>query len=146
MAEKKVNNKKQAVKKSTKVKKEVVAVKQEAFIPPALHSNWKPLEGAPVKVEAPVAIAEPQVTPEDDALLHFVGQLIPETPATPTPEVTANEVTVKDLAAELGIEPKSLRSRLRKSGYKKEGKTWGWSPDSPQLAEIREKFSKKAQA
>ena len=66
-------------------------------------------------------------------------------PATaPQPEVSGGTITVNDLAAEFGIEPKSLRSRLRKNGYKKAGKTWGWSPDSAELAEIRTKFSKKA--
>jgi hypothetical protein len=50
------------------------------------------------------------------------------------------EVTVKDLAEELGILPKSLRSRLRKNGYKKAGKEWGWSKNSPELAEIKSKF------
>jgi hypothetical protein len=50
------------------------------------------------------------------------------------------EVTVKDLAEELGILPKSLRSRLRKNGYKKAGKEWGWNKNSAELAEIRSKF------
>jgi hypothetical protein len=59
--------------------------------------------------------------------------------ANPNPEIT-HEITIKDLADELGILPKSLRSRLRKNGYKKSGKTWGWSKNSPELAEIRNKF------
>jgi hypothetical protein len=50
------------------------------------------------------------------------------------------DVTVKDLASELGILPKSLRSRLRKNGYKKAGKEWGWMKNSKELAEIRKKF------
>jgi hypothetical protein len=50
------------------------------------------------------------------------------------------DITVKDLANELGILPKSLRSRLRKNGYKKAGKEWGWMKNSKELAEIRKKF------
>lgn len=69
--------------------------------------------------------------------------VIPVPVTTPESVGSAGEVTVNDLAEELGIQPKSLRSRLRKSGYKKAGKTWGWSPDSPELAEIRAKFTRQ---
>lgn len=58
-------------------------------------------------------------------------------------EQITDVVTVAELALELGILPKSLRSRLRKSGYKKVGSNWEWKKDSTELKEIRDKFKSK---
>lgn len=66
---------------------------------------------------------------------------------TAGPEKTANPenqlVGIPELAEQLGVLPKSLRARLRKSGYKKSGTSWSWSKDSDELAEIIKKFSSK---
>lgn len=80
----------------------------------------------------------------EEAMMAFI-ETVTKSVAAPVrqPETAGTEVTVNDLADEFGIQAKSLRSRLRKSGYKKAGKTWGWSPDSPELAEIRAKFTRK---
>lgn len=82
----------------------------------------------------------------EEAMMAFIETVTKSVaaPAIPSiPEVSTGTITVNDLAAEFGIEPKSLRSRLRKNGYKKAGKTWGWSPDSAELTEIRAKFTRK---
>ena len=48
-------------------------------------------------------------------------------------------VTVKDLADELGTQPKALRKWLRKNAKKVSGR-WEWEADSPELDEIRAKY------
>ena len=48
-------------------------------------------------------------------------------------------VTVKDLADELGTQPKTLRKWLRKNAKKVSGR-WEWEADSPELDEIRAKY------
>ena len=58
------------------------------------------------------------------------------------PAGNGDTVTVAELAVELGILPKSLRSKLRKAGYKKQGSNWEWKKDSTELKEIKEKFKK----
>ena len=108
-----------------------------------IPATEEPATDAPEVATAATGITED--TPEEDLNELFADMVLASVPATaPQPEVSGGTITVNDLAAEFGIEPKSLRSRLRKNGYKKAGKTWGWSPDSAELAEIRTKFSKKA--
>ena len=48
-------------------------------------------------------------------------------------------VTVKDLADELGTQPKALRKWLRKNAKRASGR-WEWEVDSPELDEIRAKY------
>jgi hypothetical protein len=69
----------------------------------------------------------------------------PAAPEVITPEIPAHHILIPALAKELGILPKSLRSKLRKSksGYKKAGKVWHWDPKSPELAAIRKEFAKE---
>lgn len=63
-------------------------------------------------------------------------------PETAGPEKGSDQIGIPELAELLQILPKSLRARLRKSGYKKSGTNWSWSKDSPELAEILSKFKK----
>ena len=63
--------------------------------------------------------------------------------APANPEKQAGLVGIPELAELLQILPKSLRARLRKSGYKTSGTSWSWSKDSDELAEIIKNFSKK---
>src|SRR5690606_5589166 len=48
-------------------------------------------------------------------------------------------VTVKDLADELGTQPKALRKWLRKNAKRVSGR-WEWEAGSPELDEIRAKY------
>lgn len=48
-------------------------------------------------------------------------------------------VTVKDLADELGTNPKALRKWLRKNAKRGSGR-WEWEAGSPELDEIRTKY------
>lgn len=51
-------------------------------------------------------------------------------------------VTVKDLAEELGTQPKALRKWLRRNAQKVSGR-WEWEAGSPELDEIRAKYRKE---
>lgn len=62
-------------------------------------------------------------------------------PASPE-KGSDNNIGIPELAELLQIQPKSLRSKLRKNGYKKAGPNWSWSKDSDELAEIIKKFKK----
>ena len=48
-------------------------------------------------------------------------------------------VTVKNLAEELGTQPKTLRKWLRKNAQRASGR-WEWEADSPELDEIRARY------
>jgi len=50
--------------------------------------------------------------------------------------------TVKDLADELGTQPKALRKWLRKNAKRTSGR-WEWEVDSPELDEIRAKYRRE---
>ena len=50
--------------------------------------------------------------------------------------------TVKDLADELGTQPKALRKWLRKNAKRVSGR-WEWEVDSPELNEIRAKYHRE---
>lgn len=85
---------------------------------------------------------------------NWTGKLIlpgahPETaspqkanPETASPEKSSDQIGIPELSEILQILPKSLRARLRKSGYKKAGTNWSWSKESDELAEIIKKFKK----
>lgn len=46
-------------------------------------------------------------------------------------------VLLKDLAAELGLDPREVRKKLRKDFKREEGSSWSWEKGDAELAEIR---------
>jgi hypothetical protein len=102
-----------------------------------MKKNEKALTAAQVKAATEKAIA----TKTKEA----AEKSAPAAPEVITPEIPAHHILIPALAKELGILPKSLRSKLRKSksGYKKAGKVWHWDPKSPELAAIRKEFAKE---
>lgn len=64
----------------------------------------------------------------------------PKAPATPVakPATDISIITLKQLCAELNIEPRIARRRLRNSqGHVGTGQRWEWETDSAELAAIR---------
>ncbi|MDD5354679.1 MAG: DEAD/DEAH box helicase [bacterium] len=52
-------------------------------------------------------------------------------------------ILLKDLAAEVGLEPREVRKYLRKNFKRKEGESWAWEKGDPKLAEIKKALKSK---
>lgn len=67
-----------------------------------------------------------------------------EAPAEVTEEVTT--ISAKDLASQLGVDPKAFRRWLRRHTENRAGKGGRWTFDASQVEELKAAFSKDAEA
>lgn len=87
-------------------------------------------EESPAKTKAQKRKKHKAQAPEDEA---------PEKDGAPekkSTEASGNIITVKDLADEFGVAPKTLRKWLRKNSDKPGGR-WEWHEGSPEIEDIR---------
>lgn len=95
----------------------------------------EPPEAPETKEESPIKKKAQKKNPKAQASKDEVPEK-DEAPGKELPEVSGNIITVKDLADEFGVAPKTLRKWLRKN-LAKPGGRWEWHEGSSDLEDIR---------
>ena len=100
-------------------------------VAPAVESEEEPKKAPKKREKAPKKEPKEEIKKEPE-------KTVEQPKSIPADRI----VTVKDLADELGTQPKALRKWLRMNAKRTSGR-WEWEAGSPELDEIRAKYHRE---